>query len=62
MEEKTKVVKIKEPQTYPWAVKDTRADFTYYPKVKELQDVMCLPNLKIQSEVDTFIKILDNYA
>jgi hypothetical protein len=56
-----KIEKVKEPQTYPWAVKDSRADFTYQPLCKQLQDVMCLPNVKVKEEVNMFVRVLDNY-
>lgn len=49
------------PETYAWAVKDTRADLRYQPLCKPIIDVMCLPNIKNQEEIKIFQKILDNY-
>ncbi len=57
----TIINKLQDEQISPFAVKESRADFTYYPKVKELKDVICMPNFKIKEEVKTFINILSHY-
>lgn len=43
-----------------WEIEGTRADLTYVPKVKQLQDCMCLPDLKTKDGKELLIKILDN--
>lgn len=43
-----------------WEIEGTRADLVYSPKVKQLVDCMCLPDLKTKDGRELLIKILDN--
>lgn len=46
-------------EIHPWAVKESRADFTYDKQVKEMINAMCLP--KNKDEYEIFGKIIENY-
>ncbi len=41
--------------------KESRADFTYIPKVKDLKDVMCLPDLSEPEGRELLSKIISSY-
>jgi len=56
-----KHIKVKEEMINPIEAKESRADFTYYPKVSQLIDVMCLPRFKLKDDFELMDKVLSNY-
>ena len=56
-----KHIKVKEEMINPLEAKESRADFTYYPKVSPQIDVMCLPRFKVKEDFELMDKVLANY-
>lgn len=56
-----KYIKVKEPMVNPLEAKETRADFTYYPKCSPISDVMCLPRFKDKKDYNLMDTVLKHY-
>ena len=42
--------------------KESRADLQYYPKVKDLKDVVFTGNLSVKENREMLAKIIENYG